>query len=226
MLTPLEIRKKEFRRRFRGYADQEVDAFLDQVVTAMEELIKESAELRDRLEQVEQNINRYREIEDTLKQTMVLAQKNAQELKQNTEKEAALMLQEARAEADRIVQEADQKAGKMLTEAEYRSGEMYHQAQRRADQLLEEYFQIGKRVRIFRTQFRAFLEANLQMLEDEEHGMAGEQWTVQVGKELEGRSGYEPEEQYQDAPGREDKDDQNENAEEGLIENGQRHVEV
>ncbi len=189
MLTPLEIRKKEFRRCFRGYDEQEVDAFLDQVIVTVEELIKENARLQDLVERSEQNIARYQEIEDALKQTMVFAQKNAQELKHNVEKEAEVILQEAHAQAGQITRDAARTAEQTIAEAERRAEELLrraHQqaehsleeAHRRVDQLLREYQEIEKQVKVFRAKFRSFLEAQLALLDDEEHGIAREVHTV------------------------------------------------
>jgi len=194
LLTPLEIRKKEFRRCFRGYDEQEVDAFLDQLTVSFEELLKENARLQDLVERSEQSIARYREIEDALKQTMVFAQKNAQELKHNVEKEAEVILQEAHAQAAQVAREAARTAEQTIAEAERRAEELLrraHQqaenslaeAHRRVDQLLREYQEIEKQVRVFRAKFRSFLEAQLALLDDEEHGIGGEVCSLTTTRE-------------------------------------------
>ena len=117
MLTPLDIQKKEFRRTFRGYSEEEVDSFLDQVTQDYENLLREIQVLQEKIAQTEQNIARYREIEEAIKNTMVMAQKNADELRQNTEKEAGVILDRARIEADQLAREAEQEAAVLLGEA-------------------------------------------------------------------------------------------------------------
>ena len=107
MVTPLDIQNKEFRRGMRGYREEEVDAFLDQVIEDYENLFRENQNLKDKLAMLEQSIGRYREMEDVLKNTMIMAQKNADELRQNAEKEASLLLDQARLEAEQITREAD-----------------------------------------------------------------------------------------------------------------------
>lgn len=185
MLTPLDIKKKEFRRCFRGYDEQEVDTFLDQVIATVEELVGQNQRLQDQLERSEHNISRYQEIEDALKQTMVFAQKNAQELKSNVEKEAEVILQEAHAQAGQIAREAARNAEQIIVEAERRSEELLRgahrqaessleEAHRRVDQLLREYQQIEKQVKVFRAKFRSFLHAQLDLLDDVGGGIGKE----------------------------------------------------
>lgn len=185
MVTPLEIKKKEFRRCFRGYDDQEVDTFLDQVAAAMETLLKKNNELKEAVERAEQNIFNYQEIENALKQTMVFAQKTAQEVKENAQKEADVIHREARTAAEAIRHEAAQKAESVLEESRRKAEDITLQAHRQADQsleaahrqvdeLLQEYRQLKKRVKAFRDQFRSFLETQLELLDDQEHGVARE----------------------------------------------------
>ncbi len=185
VVTPLEIKKKEFRRCFRGYDDQEVDAFLDQVAAAIEALTKENDELKDIVERAEQNISSYQELENALKQTMVFAQKNAQEMKDSVEKETETIRREARAEAEAIRREATLKAEQVLAEAGNKAEEVIQRAHRQAEQsldearlkleqLLQEYRQLKKHVKAFRDKFRSFLETQLELLEDQELGVARE----------------------------------------------------
>jgi cell division initiation protein len=95
VITPLDIQKKEFRRGLRGYREEEVDAFLDQIIEDYENLFRENQALKEKLAMLEQNIGRYRKMEEVLKNTMIMAQKNSDELRQNAEKEASLLLDQA-----------------------------------------------------------------------------------------------------------------------------------
>jgi len=105
-LTPLDIRHKEFRRAMRGYADVEVDEFLDEVADEFERIFKENIDLRDRLEVLEDQVAGYKRIEETLQKTLVSAQASADELKQNSTREAQLILHEAELQARQLVNEA------------------------------------------------------------------------------------------------------------------------
>ena len=90
---PLDIQKKEFRHVLRGYSQDEVHAFLDQVAKEFENLIRENQELKEKVAQTEQNVARYQEIEEAIKNAMVMAQKNTDELKQMRKRSPAFLEQ-------------------------------------------------------------------------------------------------------------------------------------
>ncbi len=105
-LTPLDIRHKEFKRGMRGYADVEVDEFLDEVADEYERLFKENIDLSDRVEALEEKVAGYQRIEETLQKTLVNAQASAEEQKQNANKQAQLILQDAEMKARQMANEA------------------------------------------------------------------------------------------------------------------------
>ncbi len=105
-LTPLDIRHKEFKRGMRGYADVEVDEFLDEVADEYERLFKENIDLQDRVEALEEKVAGYTRIEETLQKTLVNAQASAEEQKQNANKQAQLILQDAELKSRQLVNEA------------------------------------------------------------------------------------------------------------------------
>ena len=105
-LTPLDIRHKDFKRGMRGYADVEVDEFLDEVADEYERLFKEGIDLKERVEILEEKVAGYRRIEETLQKTLISAQASAEELKQNASKEAQLILHEAELKGRQMVNEA------------------------------------------------------------------------------------------------------------------------
>lgn len=143
-LTPLDIHNKEFNRAFRGYSEAEVDEFLDLVVKEFEALIRENGELKDRLDDLERTLERYRTIEDSLNKTLLLAQQAAEEVRQSGEKEAELIRERARMEGQRIVDEARAKA----------------------KQSLEEYSEVRREVELFRMRMKTMLSAQLELLEE------------------------------------------------------------
>jgi cell division initiation protein len=105
-LTPLDIRHKDFKRGMRGYVDTEVDTFLDEIADEFERLFKENIELSERCEVLQEKIDHYRSLEDTLQKTLVSAQRSAEELKMNAQKEAQLILHEAELKARQMVNES------------------------------------------------------------------------------------------------------------------------
>jgi cell division initiation protein len=105
-LTPLDIRHKDFKRGMRGYNDVEVDEFLDEVADEYERLFKENIDLRDKVEALEEKVTGYQRIEETLQKTLINAQANAEEQKQNATKQGQLILQDAELKARQMVNEA------------------------------------------------------------------------------------------------------------------------
>ena len=73
-LTPLDIRKQEFKKIMRGYDPVEVDTFLDMVASDLEEALKQQKESRERIIELETQLKDYRQIEKTLQQTLLQAQ--------------------------------------------------------------------------------------------------------------------------------------------------------
>jgi cell division initiation protein len=105
-LTPLDIRHKDFKRGMRGYVDSEVDEFLDEVADEFERLFKENIELAERCDTLQEKIDHYRTLEETLQKTLVSAQRSAEELKANSQKESQLILHEAELKARQMVNES------------------------------------------------------------------------------------------------------------------------
>ncbi|MGH2921592.1 MAG: DivIVA domain-containing protein [Gaiellaceae bacterium] len=105
-LSPQEIRHAKPIRGFWGYAKGGVDSLLDEVVQSFEDVWRERAELQDRLEQMESDIARYRDLETLLRKTLVSAERSAQELKDQARREAEIAINEAHAQARLIKQQA------------------------------------------------------------------------------------------------------------------------
>lgn len=118
MLTPLDIHNKEFKKAIRGYDINEVDDFLDEIIKDFETLYKENLNLQEDIQKQKDNIERYREIEETLQNTMVLAQKMAEEAKRNADKEAELAIWEARKKAEQIVSGAHDEVTETIKKVE------------------------------------------------------------------------------------------------------------
>ena len=96
MISPIEVRKREFSRSLRGYSKEEVDSFLNGVSEEFERLYRENAELKEAVQRAELDMAKYRKLEETLNQTLLLAQQTAEEIRANAHKEAQIMLEGAR----------------------------------------------------------------------------------------------------------------------------------
>ena len=149
-LTPLDIRHKEFKRGMRGYADVEVDEFLDEVADEFERVFKDNIDLGERVEALESQVLDYKRIEETLQKTLVSAQASADELKQNSAKEAQLILHEAELKGRQLVNEA------------YSERQAIEQSMANLKSAEQD----------FRFKFRQLLEGYLKHLEDAPAGVA------------------------------------------------------
>jgi cell division initiation protein len=105
-LTPLDIRHKEFRSSLRGYSEQEVDVFLDEVADEFERLFKENIDLSERLENATERVRSYQDIEQTLQNTLVTAQRSAEDIVAQARKESDLVTRDADLKAKEIIQGA------------------------------------------------------------------------------------------------------------------------
>ncbi|MEX2255935.1 MAG: signal peptidase I [Acidimicrobiia bacterium] len=97
-ITPAELRHVRFAQVRKGYDTEAVDRALESVADSIEELLHERHELVERVRSLESEIERYREVESTLSQTLTLAERAAVELKAEAQVEADRILSEARAE--------------------------------------------------------------------------------------------------------------------------------
>ncbi len=109
MLTPLDIHNKEFKRSFRGYNEDEIDDFLDQVVNDYEKLFRENDNLKEELARMKKDNAQYQKLENNLKETLVTdtAKQHAENLRESTAKECQNMRRDAEISARQMVEAAD-----------------------------------------------------------------------------------------------------------------------
>ena len=116
-LTPVEIRHlKPDRSLVGGYKRTTVDALMDEIVASFEDVWRERADLADKVEQLEADLVRYRELEALLRTTLVSAEKSAVSLREQAGREADLIVEEARSEARAITRAARADHDRLLTE--------------------------------------------------------------------------------------------------------------
>ncbi|KAA3598330.1 MAG: DivIVA domain-containing protein [Calditrichaeota bacterium] len=112
-LTPLDIKKQTFQKKVRGFDTQEVTFFLDEVADSYEELLTERNQLSDKIIELETNLKRYSEVEQTLKDTLITAQESSTRSIENSQQKAVLIIREAELKANKILQEAEQQEAKI-----------------------------------------------------------------------------------------------------------------
>lgn len=147
-MTPAEIRHTPLGRGMFGYKRDQVDDLIDDVVDAFTEVWQERADLRERIDAMDAEVRRVREMEDLLRRTLVTAEKHAAD-----QKEAA------RQEAQQIVREAEQQAREIVAAAHHERAAIWRDAQG-----------IEQRGREIQARYRAFLQTAEAVLD--EIGMA------------------------------------------------------
>lgn len=143
-ITPMDINNKEFKKALRGYNPEEVDEFLDEVVDSYEELFKENAILKERISALNDKVDHYSKIENTIQNTLLLAQNTAEQAKAAAQKEADIIIKNANETAQRILDKAH---NDVL-------------------QINDEYDRVKQEFVKFRAKFRNFMNTQLETFDD------------------------------------------------------------
>ena len=106
MITPLDIENKKFAKQMmNGYNVDEVDDFLDELTLDYGKLYKENAELKAQREELDSNVGKYKNIENTIQNTLIMAQKTADEVQEVAKKQAEQIIKDAEFQAKNSVEE-------------------------------------------------------------------------------------------------------------------------
>ena len=109
MITPLEIEEKKFSKQMmNGYSVVEVDEFLDELSEDYARNYKEVSELSGKIEELTNKLSHYKTIEETLQNTLIMAQSTAEETKNIAKQQADQIIRDAQATAQRGVEELNQ----------------------------------------------------------------------------------------------------------------------
>lgn len=144
MMTPLDIQTVKFAGSTLGYKKSEVDAFLAEVLVNYEYLYRAVNESNEKIKSMTKMLDSYKTMEDTMKNTLIVAQQSAEQLTQS-----------ARSEADSILGEANQK-----------SHEIIAKATRRLDELNSEYESLKKEIKSFVLRSKAEFNVQIRNLDE------------------------------------------------------------
>ena len=110
MITPLDIENKTFSKQIvNGYSTEEVHEFMTTVLKDYEKIYKENIEYKDKITVLNQGIQHYKSIENTLQNALVVAQGTAETVKNNAKVEAENIVKEAELNAIKSVDEINQR---------------------------------------------------------------------------------------------------------------------
>ena len=145
MITPLDIENKKFSKRaINGYNTEEVDDFLDELTIAYEKIYKEASDSKQTIEGLNAELEKYKSMEATLQNTLVMAQTTAEDVKNVAKQQADVIISEAQAAAK-------EEAGKLDSEIKLKQKE------------LED---LQKQFDIYKAKMESLLISQLELLKD------------------------------------------------------------
>jgi len=144
-ITPLDIRKQEFKRGFRGYDTVEVRMFLDLVAQDLETVIRDRADLSENVQRLERDLNEYKEKERLLQSALIAAERVAEETRENARREGELAIKDAELCAERLVSEAHEEVVRLRADRD----------------------DLRTKRRIFLARMKSFLQSQLDILDSE-----------------------------------------------------------
>ncbi len=146
MITPNDIENLQFKKTPLGYSTEEVDEFLDKLVVDYEKVFKDNVKLNARANMLEEQIKRYDNMEETIKTSIMLAEKTVKETKANAEEQADNILDRAEIEAEKLIAKTvDRK-----TEIE------------------QEIYALKKSYRLMKAKMRMLLESEIKLLDEDD----------------------------------------------------------
>ena len=172
MLTPMEIHNHEFKKGFRGYSENEVDDFLDQIVNDYEAVLRENDKLKSEIEFNAREVQNYKNLEQNLKDTISVAQKTADEVVATAQKTAEEIVSAAKKNSKELRDNALRDTQSMYdntmketqnlrTSAHLESKKTVDEAARKLHTIVNEYEKIVREKSSFLLKFRTALESEL-----------------------------------------------------------------
>ena len=124
MLTPMDIHNKDFKRTIRGYSTNEVDEFLDRIVSDYEKLFRENDKLKEQASLNDKEISQYRKLEKNLQDTLMMAQNTADEILAAAKKNAEDLIETAKRNAEDVMNTAQKNADGVTSTARRNADEL------------------------------------------------------------------------------------------------------
>ncbi len=145
-ITPLDVRKQEFRKAVRGYDNDEVRGFLTTLAEEYEAVLVDNRDLRENVAKNEEKLGEYRQLEQTLRDTLMTAQRVMQDTKDNASREGELIVQQAQQQAQEIVSDC----------------------RRRTEELRREIISLQREKTNYLARFRSLAQAQIQFVDTHE----------------------------------------------------------
>lgn len=156
-LTALEIKDKRFYVKFRGYDAKEVEEFQDIVYRDYEKLVRENHELETKISALEERLNYFDEMKDSLSQSVLIAQDTAERVKHA-----------ANERSETIVRQAEQDAHHLVEEAKAKANEILRHATDNAKKVAVETEELKNKTRVFHQRLKSTIESQLSIIDTPE----------------------------------------------------------
>ena len=156
-LTALEIKDKRFYVKFRGYDAKEVEEFQDMVYRDYEKLVRENHELETKISALEERLNYFDEMKDSLSQSVLIAQDTAERVKHA-----------ANECSETIVRQAEQDAHHLVEEAKAKANEILRHATDNAKKVAVETEELKNKTRVFHQRLKSTIESQLSIIDTPE----------------------------------------------------------
>lgn len=156
-LTVEQINKQNFSTKMRGFNQEEVKNFIQEVSQTVQELTEENHALKETVKADEEKLKYFSELKDSLNKSILVAQEAADKVKSNAKREADIMVREAQKQATDIVSEANEKSNQVID----------HTTEE-ARKLTTETNDLKKQTRIFRQRLQVMLESQLEVVKSDE----------------------------------------------------------
>lgn len=144
MLTPVDIENKEFTKAFRGYDIYEVEEFMKDLIKDYEKLYRDNAELKEKNAVLSETISSYKGMEETMQNAILVAQRTAEDIKQN----------------------AYERSETIIKEAERKAADTVNNANRSISNLEKTYLNMQREMNGFKAKMNSLLSTYMQLLSD------------------------------------------------------------
>lgn len=123
--TPNDLQNITFKKSIMGYSEDNVNEVLDRIIEDYTAYIRENLELKDKVALLNEGLQHYKSIEDSLQNTLIMAQQTSEEIKKNSYEKADNILKEAELKAQKIISDANQEVIKIKFEYEEMKKKLY-----------------------------------------------------------------------------------------------------
>jgi cell division initiation protein len=156
MITPLDIENKKFSKQvMNGYSVEEVDDFLDDLTIDYTKNYKEATELKSKITELTQSLEHYKTIEETLQNTLIMAQSTAEDVKKVAKQQADQIVNEAKQQSEKIISDAKSAA---QTQLDALNSELISKNKQLED--------VKKQFDIYKAKMESLLISQLELIKD------------------------------------------------------------